>query len=98
MIEAMFKKENLSALLEKNNIVKLGVFGSYARGEKKETSDMELVVKFSKNNGLFSYVKLKMELSEILAKNVDLVTEASISPHLRECILHETKVLYSAEG
>jgi uncharacterized protein len=97
MIEEIFKGEEFKSLLERNNVIMLGLFGSYARGEESEKSDIDFVIKFSKNNGLLLLVKLKRELSELFGKKVDLLTERSISPYIRENIMNDLKVMYNAD-
>ena len=97
MVEDMFKKDEIKDLLKRNNVTMLGLFGSYARGEESEESDVDFIIEFSKNNGLLSLIKLKRELSEILGKKVDLLTERSISPYIRQNIMNDLKVIYSAE-
>jgi len=94
MIEDMFKKDEIKDLLKRNNVTMLGLFGSYARGEESEESDLDFIIKFSKNNGLLALIKLKRELSEILGKKVDLLTERSISPYIRKNIMNDLKVIF----
>ena len=96
MIEEIFTRKDVIELLKKNNVAMVGLFGSYARGEQKETSDIDFVIRFSKSNGLLAFIRLKRELSEILGKNVDLVTERSISPYIRKNIMDDLKVIYNA--
>jgi len=60
-----------------------------ARGEAKKKSDIDLIVRFSKRKGLLALVKLERELSEAL----DLLTEAAISPYIREKVLKEMQVV-----
>ena len=74
----------------------IGVFGSMARGEATNRSDIDLLVKFSKRKSLLALVKLERELSTILGRKVDLLTEAAISPYLRERIMHDLQVIYEA--
>ncbi|WP_089721778.1 type VII toxin-antitoxin system MntA family adenylyltransferase antitoxin [Candidatus Entotheonella palauensis] len=75
----------------------LGVFGSFARGEAKPDSDLDLVVRFASRKSLLALVRLERELSEALGRKVDVLTEASISPYLRDHIRAETKVLYDEQ-
>jgi len=72
----------------------VGLFGSSARGEATETSDIDLLIKFSKPKSLLSIVKLERNLSEALGKKVDLLTEAAISPYLKERIFRDLAVIY----
>lgn len=74
----------------------IGVFGSTARGEAAESSDLDLLVRLSKPKSLLSLVKLERNLSEAIGKRVDLLTEGAISPYLKERILRELKVIYEA--
>lgn len=62
----------------------VGVFGSMVRGEATEKSDLDLLVKFTGRKSLLALVRLERELSAALGRKVDLLTEASLSPYLRE--------------
>jgi predicted nucleotidyltransferase len=74
----------------------IGIFGSTARVEATESSDIDLVVKLSKPKSLLSLVRLERNLSEALGKKVDLLTEGAISPYLKDRILKELMVIYEA--
>ena len=95
MIEELLQSSEVLDLLKKNNVSMLGLFGSHVRNEDSDKSDIDLLVKFSERTGLLSHVKLKRELSEILGKEVDLLTEKAISPYLRDNILNDLKVIYN---
>ncbi len=77
-----------------NDVVMLGVFGSTARGEATDGSDVDLLVRFSKPKSLLTLVTLEQQFEDALGKPVDLLTEAAISPYLRDRILRELRVLY----
>lgn len=94
MIEKILQSKEVLDLLKKNHVSMLGLFGSVARNEADEHSDIDLVIKFSRQTGLFTHVRLKRELSAILGKEVDLLTEKSISPYLRENIMNDLRVIY----
>ena len=81
-------KPEILKILKKNNIKKAGIFGSYARGENKKESDIDIVIKPTKNMG-FGFAGIKIELEEKLKKKVDLLTYNSIHPLLRKIILSE---------
>jgi predicted nucleotidyltransferase len=72
----------------------IGMFGSMARGESTPTSDIDLIVAFSRPKSLLEIVRLEGELSALLGRKVDLLTKGAISPYLREKIMRELKVLY----
>ena len=77
-------------------MVRIGVFGSFARGAPSEHSDIDMLVEFHKPKSLLKFVALERQLSEALGKKVDLLTEASISPYLRDQIKSELEIIYEA--
>jgi predicted nucleotidyltransferase len=91
-----FDTEKLIDICRENDVSMLGVFGSVARGESTEQSDIDLLVKFSERKGLLALVRLERILSETLGRKVDLLTEAAISPYIRDNILKDLQVLYDS--
>ena len=89
-------EHTLRELCRRNDVSKLSVFGSFARGEDRPGSDIDLLVEFSKPKGLFDLVTLEIQLSEQLGRKVDLLTEQSVSPYLRDSIRRDLKVLFDA--
>jgi predicted nucleotidyltransferase len=67
----------------------VGVFGSYARGELRRRSDIDVLVRFLDGASLFDLVRLADMLEERLRCKVDVVSERGIRPELRERILSE---------
>ncbi len=67
------------------------VFGSFARGEQRKTSDIDLLVRLPKDISLLVLAGIKIDLEEILHRKVDVVTEGGISRYLRDRILQEAK-------
>jgi len=67
----------------------LGVFGSVARNEQTERSDIDLLVEFSKPVGFVTLMRLEHFLSDRLGKPVDLVTTDSLKPVIRQDVLAE---------
>ncbi len=65
------------------------VFGSVARGTAAKNSDLDLLVDMEPGRDLFDLVALKREMEEALGLKVDVLTENSLSPHLRERVLRE---------
>lgn len=65
------------------------VFGSVVRGEASMASDLDLLVEMAEGRSLFDLVALADELKETLGIDVDVVTEGSLSPYLRDRILAE---------
>lgn len=82
-------------VLKSHNIKKAGVFGSYATGESKKSSDIDILIKpGSKNFSLLDLIGIEQELEDKLNKDVDLLTYKSIHPLLKKHILkEEVKIL-----
>jgi len=72
---------------------RVGIFGSYARNEEKQGSDLDILVNFSKSISLLDLVGLEIELSERLGIKVDLVTERAVHPKLKNYINQDLKVI-----
>lgn len=75
-------------VLKKNNIKKAGIFGSYARGEQKKNSDIDLLIEPNKGMG-FEFFGMNDLLEKKLGKKVHLVTYKYISPHIRKNVLND---------
>lgn len=69
------------------------VFGSAGRGEASEASDLDILVDMADGRSLFDLIALSNDLEEALGIEVDVVTEGSLSPYLRERILAEAVAL-----
>jgi predicted nucleotidyltransferase len=80
------------ATLEAFGVASLSLFGSFARDEGRDDSDVDLLVEFSRPVGLFEFVRLQRELGEIVGHRVDLVTPAALKPQLRDQVLREAVV------
>jgi predicted nucleotidyltransferase len=81
---------HLEKILKRHAVKKASIFGSFARGEAKARSDVDLLIEYkTKDKSLFDLVNLKAELEEILGRKVDIVTYNSIYWRLRDQILSE---------
>ena len=87
-------EQQIVALLKKYNPAKIIIFGSYAKGEERPGSDLDILVDFRERKSLLTLVRIERELSEALGIKVDLLTERSISPYLIDSIKSEMKVVY----
>lgn len=91
----MLRQEVLTILSNHQNKLKdfgvksLMLFGSVARDEARTDSDIDLLVEFERPVGLFTFVRLKRYLEEILESSVDLGTPDSLKPYLREPVFRE---------
>lgn len=83
-------KARIVEILKKNGVKRASLFGSYARGEAKRDSDVDLLIEFrGKKKDLLDHISLIQELEEALRCKVDVLTYKSIHPSLREQILAE---------
>ncbi|OYT66952.1 hypothetical protein B6V00_02395, partial [ANME-1 cluster archaeon ex4572_4] len=73
----------------KYGVKKAALFGSVARGEATEESDIDLLIEFEGRKSLLDLAGLKLELQELLRRRVDLLTYKSLHPLLKERILSE---------
>ncbi len=69
------------------------VFGSVGRGESGSTGDLDLLVDIAEGRSLFDLIALSSDLEESLGVEVDVVTEASLSPYIRDRVLDEAVAL-----
>ncbi len=92
----MFDVEKLIEICRQNDVSKVGLFGSMARGEANDQSDIDLLVEFSRRKSLLDMVTLEDRLTEAMGRKVDLLTEAAISPYLKDRILADLQVIYEA--
>lgn len=75
--------------------VRIGIFGSTARGEDTENSDIDILYQLKNAVGLLAMVRIKDSLEEKLHKKVDLVSERYVNPQLKPYIMNDLKVIYS---
>ncbi len=74
--------------------VKIGIFGSYARNEQTENSDIDILVKFIGAPTFASYLRLEENLRNRLGREVDLITEGGVNKFLRPYIERDLKLVY----
>ena len=71
---------------ERCHVTSVKLFGSFARGEQNENSDLDVLIDYSHPPNLFMFVGLKHAIEDATGRKVDLVTEYSLRPTLRESI------------
>jgi len=86
-VSALLKKHQDD--LRQRGVKSLAVFGSVARGEATENSDIDVLVDFSQPVGLFEFIRLKNTLETLTGCRVDLVTPDALRPSMRDSILSE---------
>jgi uncharacterized protein with HEPN domain/predicted nucleotidyltransferase len=81
--------ERKDEIKEKFKAEVVGIFGSYARGEEKEGSDIDVLVRFGEGASLFELVGLGDYLEGLFGVHVDVVSERGIHPMMKDEVLRE---------
>jgi uncharacterized protein len=81
----------LKPALAARGVTRLRVFGSVARGEARDDSDVDLIVDFDQKPDLLEFSELRLDLIDLLGRDVDLLTDAAIHPRMRVDILNEAR-------
>ncbi len=80
-------REKTKPILKQYNISEAYVFGSTARGQAQADSDVDILVKFHNLNGLFEFVKIKLDLQDALdGRKVDLVQMEAVRSEFKQDI------------
>ncbi len=87
------KKTDIIKLTQQYHAENIRVFGSVARGESTEESDIDFLVSFLPNASLFDQVGLIDDLSDLFQRKVDVVSERAINPQLQKIIMGEALAL-----
>jgi len=86
-------KRKILPVLQRYDVVRAAIFGSLARGETKQGSDIDILVEFAGEKSLLDLAGLKIELEELLGVRVDVLTYGSLHPLLKDRVLSEQKVI-----
>jgi len=82
-------RRKVAAPMSRRGVVRASIFGSVARGEATGTSDVDFLVEFEKGRTLVDLSGLRLDLCEVLGRDVDVATPASLHPKRRDQILGE---------
>ncbi|MEF8836194.1 MAG: nucleotidyltransferase family protein [Candidatus Thermoplasmatota archaeon] len=86
--------QEITEQLKEEGAVKIAVFGSFVRDEEEKGSDIDILVTFSETKSLLELARIERELSENIGIKVDLLTENSLSPYIRDNVHKEMKEVY----
>jgi predicted nucleotidyltransferase len=86
--------QKIRPILQNCDVEYAGLFGSHARGEAKENSDVDILVKFSGRPTFSAYLHLDESLRVALGREIDLLTEGGINKFLRPHIERDLKIFY----
>jgi hypothetical protein len=90
-------RQHSQEIRNKFGVERIGIFGSFVRGEEKPESDVDVLVEFREGEETFAhYMDLKFYLEDLFGRKVDLVMKDAIKRRLREPILSE--VVYASDG
>ncbi len=87
------KRDQILRIASGHGAHNIRVFGSVARGDADESSDIDLLVDFEPDRSLLDHAALVLDLEELLGRKVDVVTEKGIYWLLRRRILKEARAL-----
>ncbi|MEX1142780.1 MAG: nucleotidyltransferase family protein [Thermoleophilaceae bacterium] len=89
MADPLDKRNEIVKLAATHGASNLRVFGSAARRERHERSDLDLLVRMEEGRSLLDLVALSQVLEDVLGVHVDVLSEGGLSPYLRDRILGE---------
>jgi predicted nucleotidyltransferase len=84
------RRDEILALARKRGATNVRIFGSLARGEADEASDIDVLVDLEPGRSLFDLGGLLVDLQELLGRRVDVVTEKGLKQRIRERVLRES--------
>ncbi len=83
------KRDAIYEIARRHGASDIRVFGSVARGDATESSDLDLIVRFEPGRSLFDHGELLMDLREFLNLKVDVISEGGMRPRFRETVMRE---------
>lgn len=84
---------NRAKIKSQYKVKKMGIFGSYVRGEQREGSDVDILVEFSEPVSLLKLVNFENFLSDLTGEKVEVIPKSDIRPELKENILVEVSYI-----
>lgn len=87
------KRSEIVRIARRHGATNIRVFGSVARGNADDASDIDFIVDLDKGRSLLDLGGLLMDLQKLLGRPVDVVTEKSLKPRIRERVLSEARAI-----
>jgi predicted nucleotidyltransferase len=87
------RRETILRVAASHGALDVRIFGSRARGAARPDSDVDILVKLEAGRSLLDLIAIKQDLEDLLGCKVDVVTEAALSPYIREQVLNEAVAL-----
>ena len=86
-----FLQENRELFYRQYRVSKIGIFGSFARQQADETSDIDVLIEFDQNQNLFeTKLQIKNMMEERFHRSIDICREKYLKPSVKEQVLKET--------
>jgi hypothetical protein len=82
-------QRKIRPILRQHGVVRASVFGSFAKNEAKDESDLDLLIEFGDKKTLLDMVALRIDLEQELDRKVDLLTFRSLHPLIKDSVLRE---------
>ncbi len=83
------RREDILRIAASHGGREVRIFGSYARGEAGARSDLDILLQLDSGRSLLDLIAIEQDLEDLLGCKVDVLTEASISPYIRDQVLKE---------
>ncbi|MGO9116934.1 MAG: nucleotidyltransferase family protein [Desulfomonilaceae bacterium] len=83
------KRDEILRVAARHGAINIRIFGSVARGEQDEKSDLDLLVTMETGRSLLDHAALWLELRDLLGREVDVVSEKGLQPRMRDRVLKE---------
>ncbi len=83
------KREEILAIAARRGASNVRIFGSVARGEERQNSDIDFLVDFAPETSLLTHAGLVVDLQKLLGRKVDVVRAKSLKPRLKDSVLSE---------
>ena len=87
-------QEKINTICQDAGITYLALFGSQARGDASDSSDVDLLVEFKETPGLISFIRTKQQFEAVFKKKVDLITKSGLSKYVQLYIQKDLQQLY----
>jgi len=90
----LLNSAQLKTICEQNGILYLGLFGSFARGEETQDSDLDLLIQYNTPTGYLTHAKVQNVLEDYFNRPVDLTFRDNIKPRIKPYIMKDLKTVY----
>ncbi|HNX40489.1 MAG TPA: nucleotidyltransferase family protein [Methanothrix sp.] len=87
------KRQEILAIAAKHGAFNVRIFGSAARGQARENSDIDILVDMEHGRSLLDHIALMQDLEDLLQRKVDVVSERALHWYIRESVLSEAMPL-----